>query len=136
MKRFKGILMGLAAASLLSVSGTASAHTIGIGSIASGGAGTLNIWMSTYTAGHGSITNEGSISMTLGATTVSGSFSILQTPRPAGLTGGSNFFYSNCTTGLQSCPGTPNSYNAATNGTGRIEGIYQGVQLSGMTAGT
>ena len=130
----------MAAFSLGLASGEASAHATSIG-YENSGAGSVNIWLGTYT--HGGGTLEGSMNLVgvLGnpfpSTTVA--FSML-TPngvanKPAGLIDGTTNFYSPGTFTSGPLVGSEALFNAACPACGPVQ-HWQGANFTGLTAGS
>ena len=141
----KRIVLGTAAAAALSfgLAGNASAHAISIG-YENAGDGTVNIWLGTYSVGHGADALEGSLNLVgvngnlFPSTTVA--FSMLSghgaAAKPTGLIDGvTNFYIPNITDPNAPLVDTEAGFNASCPACGPVD-HWQGVQFTGLTAGS
>jgi hypothetical protein len=130
-------------AAFAAMSGAASAHTVSIG-FENSGPGAVNIWLGTYSTGHASIVNEGSLSLQgvngnpYALTTVV--FNLLAGPgiafKPSGLIDGLTNFY------IPDSGASPNAalvgseagFDAACPACGPVD-RWQGVTFVGLSPG-
>lgn len=119
--RLRNVAIAVAAA-IFGMAGTASAHTIAVGTVNAGAPGSVTIWLGSY---HTGAPNEGSLTLN----SVTQAFNLVSNSLPAGLVVGSNYFYASGTS-------TPGEYNQAVNTTGLAETRWQGVTFTGLSAGT
>lgn len=122
MKISKNALGVALSAAILAMSGAASAHTISLGSLNAGAPGSVTIWLGSY---HTGAPNEGSL--TIGGNTYA--FNLLAASLPTGLIDGVNNFYA------PNVGGAVGQYDQATNGTGLSVTRWQGVTVTGLSAG-
>ncbi len=120
----------------------ASAHSISIG-FENAGPGAVSIWLGTYSTGHATIVNEGSLSLEgvngnpYALTTVA--FDLLAGPgiafKPSGLIDGvTNFYAPSITDPNAALVGSEAGFNASCPACGPVE-RWQGVTFVGLTAG-
>ncbi len=130
MGNVKHWLKVITAAALLSGMATsANAHTIAVSIFNAGAPGSVTIWLGSY---HTTNVNEGSISVGTGPATA---FNLFSSTTPAGAVLGTNVFFSSCTS-YQGCPGDTGLFNNLTNNTGQSINRWQGITLTGLSAGT
>ena len=110
---------------MLAVSPLAFSHTIAVGTVNAGAPGSVTIWLGSY---HTGAANEGS--MTLNGVTQA--FNIVSNALPAGLTAGTNYFYSQASC----CSHPAGAFDQTTNNTGQTVTRWQGITFTGLAAGT
>jgi fibronectin-binding autotransporter adhesin len=130
----KKLVLSLALTTALTAfTGTVFAHTISLGYIPGASLGEVTFWVGNYTHGSpGNVPNEGSLRLSGQNTTVYGPTTTLfdlnqnvnTLGKPVGLNDGSNNFYASNSSGL-----------TATNTLGLPVTSWQGVTISGLTAG-
>lgn len=129
----------MAACSLGLAAGEASAHAVSIG-YENAGTNSVNIWLGTYSAGHASPVNEGSLRLEGVLGTIFGpvttAFNLLtgtgSSFKPGGLVDGTTNFYAPDTTGA--LVGSEAAFNAFCPGCGPVD-HWQGVNFTGLSAG-
>lgn len=132
----------LAGAALLTAAAPATAHTISIG-YENAGAGSVTVWLGTYSVGHAAITNEGSLQLE-GVDVVYGptitAFNLLAGPgaafKPAGLVDGvTNFYAPDISNPNAPLVASEAPFNASCPACGPVD-RWQGVTFNGLAAGT
>jgi len=135
------VLAAVVAALVLSSARSASAHAISIG-FENAGVGSVNIWLGTYSVGHGAPVNEGSLQLqcvigACGAFNQTIAFNLLTGVgaafKPAGLVDGVTNFYAPDSTGA--LVGSEAPFNAFCPACGPVD-HWQGVNFVGLAAGT
>lgn len=137
-------ILGAAVVAALSLGavGQASAHAISIG-YENAGAGSVTVWLGTYSVGHAGIVNEGSLKLEGVLGTVFGpvttAFNQLAGVgaglKPAGLIDGTtNFYIPNISDPNAALVNSEASFNASCAACGPVE-RWQGVTFNGLTAG-
>lgn len=109
-------------AMVLALSTSVAAHTVALGSINAGAPGSVSIWLGSY---HTGAPNEGSL--TIGGNTYA--FNLLSAVLPTGLVDGVNYFYAQAAC----CAG--GDFDQNTNNTGQTITQWQGVTVTGLSAG-
>lgn len=121
---------------MLAVSPIAFSHTIAIGSSNAGAAGSVTLWMGTYS--HGTGITQGSIQLIAGPSNVGAiqAFTTLVNTIPTGLIAGTNYFFADAVPGnFGTLPS--DSYSSATNTVGLGPVVdWQGATFTGLAAGT
>ncbi|MCB1959174.1 MAG: hypothetical protein KDE68_01405, partial [Rhodocyclaceae bacterium] len=115
------IAMALTAAAFAGMSGSASAHTVAVGTVNAGAPGSVTIWLGSY---HTNAPNEGSLTLD----GVTQAFDMVSNVLPTGLVVGSNYFFATSTA-------TAGEFTASTNTSGIDVVRWQGVTFTGLAAG-
>lgn len=122
MKTFRQTFGFALSAIALAFSASVSAHTVALGSINAGAPGSVSIWLGSY---HTGAPNEGSL--TIGGNTYA--FNLLSAALPTGLVAGDNYFYAGAASG------NGGDFDQNANNTGTIVTRWQGVTVTGLSAG-
>ena len=141
----KKLILAAAIVAALSTAQQASAHAISIG-YENAGAGSVNIWLGTYSTGHAAVVNEGSMTLAgvlgnpFASTTVA--FNLLSGPglafKPVGLVDGITNFYADWNGSVPNSLPLVNSeapFNAGCPDCGPVD-RWQGVNFSGLGVGS